>query len=296
MNQKILSQSLPKEVKVSFEFFPPTTEKSMLSLWKCIKRLQPVRPSFVSVTYGAGGTTRERTHETVVRIAKETNMKSVAHLTCIGSNKHEITSIADRYWQVGVRHIVALRGDSSDGKNSYIPHPGGYAFASDLVEGLRKVADFEISVAAYPECHPESKNQNEDLDNLQRKIDAGATRAITQYFFDPDVYLRFLEQVRGRGIQIPIIPGILPVTNFNQVKKFSALSGTHIPDWLADLFEDIDDDQETRKLVAASVASEQCRVLCANGIQDFHFFTLNRSDLTYAICHILGVRPNPREE
>ena len=296
MNQKILSQSLPKEVKVSFEFFPPTTEKSMLSLWKCIKRLQPVRPSFVSVTYGAGGTTRERTHETVVRIAKETNMKSVAHLTCIDSNKHEITSIADRYWQVGVRHIVALRGDSSDGKNSYIPHPGGYAFASDLVEGLRKVADFEISVAAYPECHPESKNQNEDLDNLQRKIDAGATRAITQYFFDPDVYLRFLEQVRGRGIQIPIIPGILPVTNFNQVKKFSALSGTNVPNWLADLFEDIDDDQETRKLVAASVASEQCRILYANGVKDFHFFTLNRSDLTYAICHILGVRPNLREE
>ena len=296
MNQKILSQSLPKEVKVSFEFFPPTTEKSMLSLWKCIKRLQPVRPSFVSVTYGAGGTTRERTHETVVRIAKETNMKSVAHLTCIDSNKHEITSIADRYWQVGVRHIVALRGDSSDGKNSYIPHPGGYAFASDLVEGLRKVADFEISVAAYPECHPESKNQNEDLDNLQRKIDAGATRAITQYFFDPNVYLRFLEQVRARGIHIPIIPGILPVTNFNQVKKFSALSGTNVPNWLADLFEDIDDDQETRKLVAASVASEQCRILYANGVKDFHFFTLNRSDLTYAICHILGVRPNLREE
>ena len=292
MNQKIINQSLPKEVKVSFEFFPPTTKKSMSLLWKCIKRLQPVRPSFVSVTYGAGGTTREHTHETVVRIAKETNMKSAAHLTCIGSNKNEITAIAERYWQVGIRHIVALRGDASNGKNSNIPHPDGYDFASELVEGLKKVADFEISVAAYPECHPESKNQNEDLDNLQRKIDAGATRAITQYFFDPDVYLRFLEQVRARGIHIPIIPGILPVTNFNQVKKFSALSGTRVPDWLADLFEDIDDDQETRKLVAASVASEQCRVLCANGIQDFHFFTLNRSDLTYAICHILGVRPN----
>ena len=296
MNQKIINQSLPKEVKVSFEFFPPTTKKSMSLLWKCIKRLQPVRPSFVSVTYGAGGTTREHTHETVVRIAKETNMKSAAHLTCIGSNKHEITAIAEGYWQVGIRHIVALRGDTSDGKNSYIPHPGGYTFASDLVEGLKKVADFEISVAAYPECHPESKNQNEDLDNLQRKIDAGATRAITQYFFDPDVYIRFLEQVRARGIHIPIIPGILPVTNFNQVKKFSALSGTHVPNWLADLFEDIDDDQETRKLVAASVASEQCRILYANGVKDFHFFTLNRSDLTYAICHILGVRPNLREE
>lgn len=288
----IVALPLPKDVNVSFEFFPPATEKAEASLWACIDRLAPVNPAFVSVTYGAGGSTRERTHDTVVKIATETDLEAAAHLTCIGSSRDEIKAVAERYWQAGIRHIVALRGDAPDGDGPYTPHAGGYAYASDLVAELKQIADFEISVAAYPEIHPEAKSASDDLDNLKRKIDAGATRAITQYFFDPDVYLNFLDRARAAGIHVPIVPGILPVTNFNQVKKFSALSGTSVPKWLQGLFEGLDDDPETRKLVAASVAAEQCRVLHASGVKDFHLYTLNRADLAFAICHILGVRPS----
>ena len=287
----VVALPLPKDVNASFEFFPPANEKASASLWACIERLSPVRPTFVSVTYGAGGSTRERTHDTVVKIARETDLEPAAHLTCVGADTREIDAVAQRYWQAGIRHIVALRGDAPDGEGPYKPGPNGYAYASDLVAGLKKVGDFEISVAAYPESHPESKSAEADLDNLKRKIDAGATRAITQYFFDPEVYLRFLDRARASGIHVPIVPGILPVTNFAQVKKFSALCGTNVPDWLAGLFDGLDDEPETRKLVAASVAAEQCRVLHASGVKDFHFYTLNRADLTYAICHILGVRP-----
>ena len=287
----IVALPLPKDVNVSFEFFPPATEKAEQSLWACARRLAPVRPSFVSVTYGAGGTTRQRTHETVVALARDTNLTAAAHLTCVGSGKQEIRAIAERYWDAGIRHIVALRGDAPEGDGAYRPPADGYAYASDLVTGLKAIADFEISVAAYPEGHPGAVNLEADLDNLKRKIDAGATRAITQYFFDPGVYLRFLERARARGIHVPIVPGILPVTNFKQVLKFSSLSGTSVPDWLAGLFEGLDDDPETRKLVAASIAAEQCRVLHASGVKNFHFYTLNRADLTYAICHMLGVRP-----
>jgi len=288
----VVALPLPKDVNVSFEFFPPATVKAEASLWDCIDRLSPVNPAFVSVTYGAGGSTRERTHETVVRIAKDTSLEPAAHLTCVGSDKGEIESIAERYWEAGIRHLVALRGDAPDGQGAYVPNSNGFAYASDLVAGLKKIKDFEISVAAYPESHPESKSPEDDLDNLKRKIDAGATRAMTQYFFDPEVYLRFLDRARASGIHVPIVPGILPVTNFAQVKKFSKLSGTNVPGWLAGLFDGLDDDPQTRKLVAASVAAEQCRVLHASGVKDFHFYTLNRADLTYAICHVLGVRPS----
>lgn len=288
----ITALPLPSDVSVSFEFFPPASEKAEATLWKCIDRLAPVDPAFVSVTYGAGGSTRERTHDTVVRIAEETELAPAAHLTCVDSSRDEIQSIAERYWHAGIRHIVALRGDPQDESGVYKPQADGYAYASDLVKGLKEVADFEISVAAYPETHPEARSPEDDLDNLKRKIDAGATRAITQYFFEPEVYLRFLDKARAAGIHIPILPGILPVTNFAQVRKFSALCGNSVPDWMADLFEGLDDDPETRKLIAASVAAEQCRVLHASGVKDFHFYTLNRADLTYAICHILGVRPD----
>ncbi len=287
----IVALPLPKDVRVSFEFFPPATEKAEQSLWACVERLAPVKPSFVSVTYGAGGTTRQRTHETVVALAHKSDLSTAAHLTCVGSEKSEIHDIAERYWDAGIRHIVALRGDAPEGDGSYRPHPDGYAYASDLVVGLKSIADFEISVAAYPEGHPEASSGQADLDNLKRKIDAGASRAITQYFFDPEVYLRFLDRARATGIHVPIIPGILPVTNFKQVCKFSKLSGTAVPDWLAAMFDGLDNDAETRKLVAASVAAEQCRVLHASGVKDFHFYTLNRADLSYAICHMLGVRP-----
>jgi methylenetetrahydrofolate reductase (NADPH) len=277
--------------RVSFEFFPPKTEKMQENLWECVKRLEPLAPAFVSVTYGAGGSTRERTHDTVVRIARETALKPAAHLTCIGHSKGEVDDIARLYWDQGVRHIVALRGDAPEGSGKYVPTPGGYAYAADLVEGLKRVADFEISVAAYPEMHPDAPSAQFDLDNLKRKIDAGATRAITQYFFDVDVYLRFRDRARAAGITIPIVPGILPVTNFAQVQKFSAACGASVPGWMAELFEGLDDDPETRRLVAASVAARQCRKLAADGVSDFHFYTLNRADLTYAISRILGVRP-----
>jgi methylenetetrahydrofolate reductase (NADPH) len=276
-------------VRVSFEFFPPKTDKMQESLWECVKRLEPLAPQFVSVTYGAGGTTRERTHDTVVRIARETSLKPAAHLTCVGHSKGEVDDIARRYWDEGIRHIVALRGDMPDGQ-PYAPHPDGYAYAADLVEGLKRIADFEISVAAYPEMHPDAPSAPFDLDNLKRKIDAGAVRAISQYFFEPALFMGFLERAAKAGITVPILPGILPVTNFAQVQKFSGACGASVPRWMADLFEGLDDDPETRRLVAATVAAEQCRVLAAEGVRDFHFYTLNRADLAYAISHILGVR------
>ncbi len=278
------------DLSVSFEFFPPKTEKMDLALWECVERLAPLGPAYVSVTYGAGGSTRDRTHATVVRILK-TGLTPAAHLTCVAATRDEVDAVARRYWEAGIRHIVALRGDAPDGTGGYVPHPGGYAYASDLVAGLKRVADFDISVAAYPEGHPQAADPGTDLDHLKRKIDAGASQAISQYFFDPEVFLRFVEKARAIGITVPIIPGILPVTNFARVREFSANCGASVPKWMADLFEGLDDDPDTRKLVAATVAAEQCRVLLANGVRQFHFYTLNRADLTFAICHILGVRP-----
>lgn len=270
-------------VRVSFEFFPPKTDKMQESLWAAIERLAPLAPSFVSVTYGAGGSTRERTHDTVARIQSQTGIPAAAHLTCVAATAEEVNSVAKAYWDAGIRHIVALRGDPPEGSNRYEPHPGGYPFAVDLVRGLRSVADFEISVAAYPETHPEAVSAQADLDNLKAKIDAGATRAISQYFFDIDAWRRFRDRVAAAGITVPIVPGILPVTNFAQVQKFSAACGTTVPAWLADRFEGLDNDPETRKLVAATTAAELCESLREDGEQDFHFYTLNRADLTFAI-------------
>jgi methylenetetrahydrofolate reductase (NADPH) len=278
-------------LKLSFEFFPPKTEEMEKQLWQSVKRLEPLGPSFVSVTYGAGGSTRERTHATVRRIRNETAIEPAAHLTCVAATCAEVDSVARQYWEAGVRHIVALRGDAPANGGRYAPHPGGYARAADLVAGLKRIAPFEISVAAYPETHPDAGSPAADLDNLKRKIDAGATRVITQYFFDADKFLRFRDLCDAFQIKVPIIPGILPVTNFAQVVKFSAACGASVPAWLARLFEGLDNDPDTRRLVAATVAAEQCRRLQDHGIDQFHFYTLNRADLTYAICHILGVRP-----
>ncbi len=280
---------LPQDVRVSFEFFPPKTEQANKTLWGSIQRLAPLKPAYVSVTYGAGGSTRERTHETIKRIFAETALEPAAHLTCVGAVRDEIDDIARSYWEAGVRHIVALRGDPPEGQDYYHPHPDGYAYASDLVAGLKKIAPFEISVAAYPETHPEASSPDADLDNLKRKVDAGASAAITQFFFETDVYLRFRDRVQAAGISVPIIPGILPVTNFARVDNFGAKCGASMPAWMAELFQGLDDDPETRKLVAASVAAEQCRALHATGVGQFHFYTMNRSDLVFAICHILGV-------
>ncbi|MFQ5971426.1 MAG: methylenetetrahydrofolate reductase [Alphaproteobacteria bacterium] len=276
---------------VSFEFFPPKTEKMEETLWRAVRRLEPLAPRFVSVTYGAGGSTRERTHATVVRIRRETNLEPAAHLTCVNARRDEIDQVARGYWDAGIRHIVALRGDPPEGVSSYEPTQGGYAYAVDLVRGLKRLANFEITVAAYPEVHPEAPGPDFDFDNLKRKLDAGATRAVTQFFFDPEVFLRFRDKVAGAGIDVPLVPGILPVTNFNTVVKFAKLCGASVPGWLARLFEGLDDDPETRTLVAATVAGQQCRVLQTHGVGDFHFYTLNRAELTYAICHMLGHRP-----
>ena len=277
--------------RLSFEFFPPKTEKLEDQLWACIRRLEPLAPRFVSVTYGAGGTTQERTHATVARIVAETSLTPAAHLTCVGATRDEVDAVARRYWEAGVRHIVALRGDPPAGASGYAPHPGGYAQAEDLVRGLKRIADFDISVGAYPEGHPAAVSAEADLDFLKRKIDAGANRAITQYFFDTDVYLRFLDRCLAKGITVPIVPGILPVSNFAQVVKFSAMCGASVPAWMGRLFEGLEEDAETRRMVAAVVAAEQVRLLQANGVDEFHFYTLNRPDLTYAIAHILGARP-----
>jgi methylenetetrahydrofolate reductase (NADPH) len=286
-----VASPLPADVSVSFEFFPPKTLKMEEQLWSCIARLATLQPAYVSVTYGAGGSTRERTHATVQRLRRETALLPAAHLTCVGASRREVDEIARAYWDAGIRHIVALRGDPPEGSVRYQPHPGGYAYAADLVAGLKRVADFEISVAAYPETHPEAASARADLDNLRRKIDAGASQAITQFFFDAEVYFRFLDRATAAGITVPIIPGILPVTNFAQVQRFAAACGASVPRWMAELFAGLDDDPETRRLIAAAVAVELCRALHAGGVKQFHFYTLNRADLTFAICHVLGVRP-----
>jgi len=274
---------------ISFEFFPPKTSALETQLWACIERLATLRPNFVSVTYGAGGTTQERTHATVVRIVQETALTPAAHLTCVGASRGEIDDVARRYWDGGVKHIVALRGDVPGG-GVYEPHPDGYAYAADLVAGLKKIADFEISVAAYPEMHPQAASPEADLDNLKRKLDAGATRAITQVFFENDVFLRFLDRALAAGIKSPIVPGIMPVSNFASAARFGA------PKWMESLFEGLDDDLETRRMIAAATTAEQVRLLQANGIDEFHFYTLNRPDLVYAIARILGVKPQPAAE
>lgn len=280
-------------VQVSFEFFPPGDAAMEQTLWQSVQRLAPLRPRFVSVTYGADGSTRERTHNVITRVSRETPLTGAPHLTCVGASREEILGVAKGYWDGGVRHIVALRGDPPQGSERYQPHPDGFAYATDLVKGLKDTANFEISVAAYPETHPEARSAQEDLDNLKRKIDAGADRAITQFFFDPDVYLRFRDRAQRAGIDVSIVPGILPITRFPQLLRFAGRCGASVPEWLHKRFDGLDDDPETRRLIAASVAIEQVQTLQRHGVQEFHFYTLNRSELTYAICHALGLRPTP---
>jgi methylenetetrahydrofolate reductase (NADPH) len=279
-----------RKINISFEFFPPKNDEMEKKLWEVITRLEPLNPSFVSVTYGAGGSTRERTHSTIEKILNETSLKPASHLTCIGASKSEIDEIAKNYWALGVRHIVALRGDMPASSLDYQLHKDGYKHGDELVAGLKKVANFEISVAGYPEKHPESRDFNEDIDNLKRKVDAGASRIITQFFFDTDVYFSFVDRCLDNGIKIPIVPGILPVSNVKQVKHFARMCGAKIPRWMENIFLNLDEQEETRKLIAAIVAVEKCRILHSQGVNDFHFYTLNRSDLTTAICHIFGKR------
>ncbi len=279
---------------VSFEFFPPADEAMGQQLWASVQRLAPLRPSFVSVTYGADGSTRTRTHEFVQRVLRETSLRIAPHLTCVGASREEVLGIAEDYWRLGVRHLVALRGDAPphhgpDGR--YRPHSHGFAYASDLVRGLRQVADFDLTVAAYPEGHPESGGVDADLENLKRKIDAGAARAITQFFFDPDLFLRYRDRCAAQGLNIGVVPGILPITRFPHMLRFAARCGATVPDWLRSRFEGLDDDPDTRRMIAANVAIEQVQRLRRHGVQEFHFYTLNRAELTYAICHALGLRP-----
>ena len=277
---------------ISFEFSPPRTPQMEETLWGCIRRLESLAPTFVSVTYGAGGSTRERTHNTVKRIVDETTLKPAAHLTCVAATCAEIDGIVKGYWDAGVAHIVALRGDPPGGLGQrYEPHPGGYASSPDLVAGIKRIGDFEISVSCYPEGHPDGGSLTADLDLLKRKIDAGATRAITQFFFDAPVFLRFLEKARAAGITVPIVPGIMPISNFKSVRNFAQKAGASVPAWLGELFEDLDDDPDTRQLVAATCAAELCLSLRKEGIHDFHFYTMNRPELTFATCHMLGIRP-----
>ena len=285
------------DIDVSFEFFPPKTEKMEAVLWGAVERLAPLRPEFVSVTYGAGGSTRERTHATVARIIRETELKPAAHITCVAATKAEVDAVAQAYWDAGVRHIVALRGDAAGGPDTkYEPHPGGYVNAADLAAGLKKIANFEVSVAGYPEKHPDSASLGADMDNLKAKVDAGADRIITQFGFDNAHYLRFLERARASGIWVPITPGIVPIHNFKQVAAFAARAGASMPSWLARRFDGLEDDAATSHLVAAAVATEQVMDLVDEGVKKFHFYTLNRADLVYAICHLLGLRPHARAE
>jgi len=279
------------DIQVSFEFFPPATEKMEETLWQSIQRLAPLQPRFVSVTYGADGSTRDRTHRIVRRIQTETNLTCAPHLTCIGASREEVLATARRYWDEGIRHIVALRGDPPKGVTEYVPLANGFAYATDLVDGLRSIGEFDVSVAAYPEVHPEAASEESDLDNLKRKIDAGATRAITQFFFDTDAYLRFRDRCVAAEIDVAIVPGILPIANFPRILKFAALCGTRVPQALHERFSGLDDDAETRQMIAASVAIEQVNELRRHGVSEFHFYTLNRAELTYAICHTLGLRP-----
>jgi methylenetetrahydrofolate reductase (NADPH) len=285
-----LYEPLPGDVGVSFEFFPPKTEKMAQTLWDSVKTLEPLAPDFVSVTYGAGGSTRERTHQCVMRIVRETPIPAAAHLTCVDATRDQVDAVARDYWNAGVRHIVALRGDSPDGR-AYRPHPGGYANAAELVAGLRRIAPFEISVAAYPETHPDSADPGADLDNLKRKLDAGATRAITQFFFEPECFFEFRDRAAAAGISSEIVPGIMPVMSFASVKRMAGLCGTAIPEWMETLFEGLDERPAARQLVSATIAAELCRRLYAGGVRKLHFYTLNRAELSYAICHLLGLRP-----
>jgi len=280
-------------VTVSFEFFPPNDAEMEKTLWASVQRLAPLKPHFVSVTYGADGSTRERTHNVVTRILRETPLTPAPHLTCVGATRGEVLDVARAYWDAGVRHIVALRGDAPAGQAGYRPHPDGYAYAVDLVKGLTSVGDFDISVAAYPEVHPEAPGADFDLDNLRAKLDAGASRAITQFFFDTEAFLRFRDRCVARGITAELVPGILPITRFPQMLRFAKRCGASVPEWLQHRFDGLDDDPDTRRMIAASVAIDQVRQLQREGVQEFHFYTLNRAELAYAICHALGVRPEP---
>ncbi len=285
-----LFEDVPGDIAVSFEFFPPKSAKMEETLWESVKTLEPLGPRFVSVTYGAGGSTRERTHATVARLVQETDLTPAAHLTCVAASKDEIADIADRYWEAGVRHVVALRGDPPPGDGGrFVPHPEGYANAADLVGGLKTRHDFEVSVAAYPEVHPDAASAVADLDNLKRKLDAGATRAITQFFYETDAFFRFKDQALAAGIDAPIVPGIMPVTNFAAIRRMSG--NTAIPPWLEAMFEGLDERPGPRELVAAVAAADLCRRLYEGGVRDFHFYTLNRAEQTYAICQLLGLRP-----
>ncbi|MEL6212807.1 MAG: methylenetetrahydrofolate reductase [NAD(P)H] [Pseudomonadota bacterium] len=278
---------------VSFEFFPPKTDKMQARLWSAVDKLSPLGPDFVSVTYGAGGSTRERTHDTVARLVKERGMTVAAHLTCVGADRAEVDSVLRDYWSAGVKHIVALRGDPPGGAGGrYQAHPGGYANAAELTAGAREIADFEISVGCYPETHPDSPSRAADIDMLKAKVDAGATRAITQFFYDNDAFFRYVDDVRAAGVDIPIVPGIMPITSFQGVRKMADVCGTTVPGRLVRLFQNLDDDPETRQLIAATVAAEQCLDLAEQGIDHFHFYTLNREDMAFALCHMLGLRPD----
>lgn len=285
---KTVSSAAPT---VSFEFFPPKTEEAEASLWQTIDQLTPLAPAFVSVTYGAGGSTHGKTLETVTRIQSEKHIPAAAHLTCVGATKQEINDTILDFKEAGISHIVALRGDPPAGSGAYQPHPGGYAYAVDLVDAIKEIGGFDISVAAYPETHPEAKSPEADLDNLKRKFDAGADRAITQFFFDPSCYLRFLERAEKMGITKPIIPGILPIHQFQQAVKFATQCGTHIPNWMHTLFSQTEHDAGLRSHLSAIISAYQCAVLMEAGIREFHFYTLNRSQLTQSICHFLGIRP-----
>jgi len=295
-SQQVGAGGSRNDINVSFEFFPPKTEKMEQNLWAAIDRLAPLGPRFISVTYGAGGSTRERTHSTVSKLVRETDLKPAAHLTCVGASRDEVDEVIRSYSDAGVRHIVALRGDAPEGPgHAYRAHESGYKNAADLVGGISKIGGFEISVGAYPEKHPDSPSIEADMDNLKAKIDAGADRAITQFFFNNDHYYRFLDRARAAGIEVPITPGIIPIANFSTVSKFAGMCDTEIPDWLAHRFEGLEDDPKTARLVAASIAAEQVMDLVDQGVEDFHFYTLNRADLVYAICHMLGLRDKTKE-
>ena len=291
-----LFAGLPGDIRVSFEFFPPKSEAMKAQLWEVVTTLAPLAPQFISVTYGAGGSTRDRTHETVARIIAEARLPAAAHLTCVDASKAQIAAVAEAYWDAGVRHIVALRGDMGEPGVPFVPHPAGYANAAELVAGLKAIAPFEISVAAYPQGHPDSPSLEADIDNLKRKLDAGANQAITQFFFEPEVFFRFRDRLAAAGIDAPVIPGILPVSNVAQTRKFAAACGATIPAWMDGLFEGLDQRPAARNLVAATIAAEFARRLYAGGVRDFHFYTLNRAELSYAICHLLGLRPRRASE
>ncbi|XEU32373.1 methylenetetrahydrofolate reductase [NAD(P)H] [Tistrella bauzanensis] len=279
------------ELGVSFEFFPPRGAQGEARLWETVERLAAYAPDFVSVTYGAGGSTRDKTHDTVVRMRDEFGLDAAAHLTCVDAAKRDVMAVADAYEAAGINHIVALRGDPPQGGGAYVPHPEGFAFAVDLVRALAARGGFEISVAAYPEVHPHALNPDADLDNLKAKLDAGATRAITQYFFDPAVYLRFRDRAAAAGITRPILAGLMPVLGFAQIRRFSAACGAGIPDWMIRLYDGAEDDEATHQAVSAMLLAEQARLLAAEGCHDLHFYTLNKADLTIAACHLLGIRP-----